>query len=173
MNFRNATPLTLIVTVFSLTLGLCSTHALEPQPLVNLQIGPGVVTGSLVQGSDGNFYGTTALGGPSGRGTVFRVTKAGIVTTLVSDQAHPAAGLTVGNDGLLYGMTESGGAFGFGTVFKMSTNGALTTIATFNGVNGGNPKSGLVLAGDGNFYGASPGGGTNSFGAVFRVTPAG
>ena len=105
---------------------------------------------------------------------MFRVTPGGVLTTLVSDQQNPAAGLVVGNDGLLYGMTSAGGAFGgFGTVFKMSTNGALTTIAVLNGVNGENPQSGLVLAPDGNFYGTSPEGGTNSIGNVFRVTPAG
>jgi uncharacterized repeat protein (TIGR03803 family) len=39
---------------------------------------------SLVQGSDGNFYGTTTYGGASGRGTMFQVTPAGGLTTLVS-----------------------------------------------------------------------------------------
>jgi uncharacterized repeat protein (TIGR03803 family) len=38
----------------------------------------------LVQGSDGNFYGTTTYGGAKGRGTVFQVTPAGVLTTLVS-----------------------------------------------------------------------------------------
>ena len=93
--------------------------ALEPQTLFNFQVSPGTVVGALVQGPDGNFYGTTARGGPAGIGTVFRVTPAGVLTTLVSDQANPAAGLVVGNDGLLYGMTGAGGAFGFGTVFKV------------------------------------------------------
>ena len=129
--------------------------ALEPETLFNFQFGPGTIEGTLVQGPDGNFYGTTARGGPGGSGAVFRVTPAGVLTTLVSDQANPAAGLVVGNDGLLYGMTGAGGAFGFGTVFKLTTSGVLTTFAVLDGVNGGNPQSGLVLAGDGNFYGAS------------------
>jgi uncharacterized repeat protein (TIGR03803 family) len=38
----------------------------------------------LIQGSDGNFYGTTTYGGPGGAGTVFQVTPAGVLTTLVS-----------------------------------------------------------------------------------------
>jgi uncharacterized repeat protein (TIGR03803 family) len=160
--------------VLSMALGLRCARALEAQTLLNFELSPGTATGSLVQGPDGNFYGTTAQGGPRGSGTVFRVTPAGVLTTLVSDQANPAAGLVVGNDGLLYGLTSAGGAFGgFGTVFKMTTNGALTTIAVLNGVNGENPQSGLVLARDGNFYGTSPQGGTNSIGNVFRVTPAG
>ena len=147
--------------------------ALQPETLFNFGLGLDTVTGSLVEGPDGNFYGTTARGGPSRSGTVFRVTPAGALTTLVSDQSNPAAGLVVGNDSLLYGMTAAGGAGGFGTVFKLSTSGVLTNFAVFDGLNGRSPLSGLVLAGDGNFYGASQGGGANGFGAVFRVTPGG
>jgi uncharacterized repeat protein (TIGR03803 family) len=147
--------------------------ALEPQTLVNFQVGPGTVVGALVQGPDGNFYGTTAQGGPAGNGTVFRVTPGGVLTILGSDQAHPAAGLVVGNDGLLYGMTSAGGPILDGTVFKVTTNGVLTNIAVLNGTNGANPQSGLVLAGDGNFYGAARGGGAHGSGTVFRVTPDG
>src|SRR5262249_42951520 len=151
---KTGTAKTLIIplTVLALALNLHSARALELQTLRNFELSPGTVTASLVQGPDGNFYGTTAQGGPKGSGTVFRVTPAGELTTLVSDQANPAAGLIVGNDGLLYGMTSAGGGFGgFGTVFRMTTNGALTTFAVLDGVNGGNPQSGLVLAGDGNF----------------------
>src|SRR6516225_561508 len=112
----------IILTFLSMVLGLHCARALEPQTLLNFELSPGTVTASLVQGPDGNFYGTTAQGGPKGSGTVFRVTPAGELTTLVSDQANPAAGLIVANDGLLYGMTGAGGTFGFGTVFKMTTN---------------------------------------------------
>jgi len=38
----------------------------------------------LVQGTNGNFYGTTEYGGPGGGGTVFEVTTNGALTTLVS-----------------------------------------------------------------------------------------
>src|SRR6185436_10691891 len=164
----------LTILLIALAIDLCSARALEPQTLFNFELSPGIVTASLVEGPDGNFYGTTAQGGPRGSGTVFRVTPAGVLTTLVSDQANPAAGLVVGNDGLLYGMASAGGGFGgFGSVFKMTTNGTLTTFAALNGTNGGNPQAGLVLAPDGNFYGTSPEGGTNAQGNVFRVTPAG
>src|SRR5206468_2790408 len=42
--------------------------------------------GGLVQGTDGNFYGTTALGGASAstNGTVFKITSAGVFTPLFS-----------------------------------------------------------------------------------------
>src|SRR5262245_52496735 len=148
-----------------------SALGLEPQTLVNFQVSQGTVSGNLVEGPDGNFYGTTQHGGPKGTGTAFRVTPSGVLTTLVSDQANPATGLIVGNDGLLYGMVGNGGAFGFGTVFKMTTAGVLTSFAVFDGINGGNPQSRLALAPDGNFYGTSPEGGSNSLGAAFRITP--
>ena len=79
------------LTVLSMAFAVSSARALEVQTLLNFELSPGTVTGSLVQGPDGNFYGTTAQGGPRGSGTVFRVTPAGVLTTLVSDQANPAA----------------------------------------------------------------------------------
>src|SRR6185437_8381631 len=77
----------------------------------------------LVQGTDGNFYGTTVLGGgtqptistvgPGGWGTVFRMTPAGMLTTLASfngTNGHsPAGGLVQGDDGDFYGVTTEGG----------------------------------------------------------------
>jgi len=147
--------------------------ALEPQTLVNFSVSPGTVTGNLVEGPDGNFYGTTTHGGPIGSGTIFRVTPSGVLTTLISDQANPAAGLVVGPGGLLYGINGAGGPFGWGAAFRMSTDGVLTNFAVLDGTNGGNPQFGLVAGGDGNFYGVSAEGGNNSLGAVFRITPAG
>jgi uncharacterized repeat protein (TIGR03803 family) len=92
-----------------------------------------------VQGSDGNFYGTTAGGGTSGSylggGTVFRVTPAGVMTTLVSFNGangnSPQAPLIQGSDGNFYGTTTYGGPHGGGTVFRVTTNGVLTTLAAF------------------------------------------
>ena len=80
---------------------------------------------TLVQGSDGNFYGTTYSGGASGKGTVFRVTPSGRLTTLYSftggaDGANPNDGLILANDGNFYGTTSTGGAYGNGTAFKVS-----------------------------------------------------
>ena len=127
---------------FGLLLAFCATvtafaaAAMEPETLFNFQPGLGTVTGTLVQGPDGNFYGTTAQGGPLGSGTIFRVTPAGVLTTLLSNQPNPAPALIVGNDNLLYGMTESGGPSFSGTAFKMTTTGVLTNFALLDGVNG-------------------------------------
>jgi uncharacterized repeat protein (TIGR03803 family) len=79
---------------------------------------------ALVQGNDGNLYGTTVFGG-SGAGTVFKITPQGTLTTI----AHFSGGAGGGNpdygalvqsslDGFFYGTTLNGGVYGGGTVFK-------------------------------------------------------
>ena len=66
----------------------------------------------LVQGTDGNFYGTTSEGGANGYGTVFKITPSGTLTTLhsfdVTDGAYPYAGLVQATDGNFYGTTSRG-----------------------------------------------------------------
>ena len=83
---------------------------------------------TLVQASDGNFYGTTTNGGAyvSGNsgGTVFEVTPSGGEAVLHSfaasgDGDNPIGGLTIGSDGYLYGTTSAGGSNGNGTVFQI------------------------------------------------------
>ena len=89
----------------------------------------------LVQGSDGNLYGTTDGGGAGIGGTVFKMTPAGALTTLVSfngaDGNAPAAPLMRGSDGNFYGTTEYGGPGGGGTVFQVTPAGVLTTLVSF------------------------------------------
>jgi uncharacterized repeat protein (TIGR03803 family) len=144
--------------------------------------------GNLVQATDGNFYGTTELGGADtsdcdgyGFGTVFRITPAGTLTTLHSfsftDGAYPEGGLVQGNDGNFYGITYEGGMRGYGTIFKITPTGALTTLYSFcaqtNCIDGYYPSAGLVQATDGNFYGTTLIGGSADNGTVFRMTPRG
>jgi uncharacterized repeat protein (TIGR03803 family) len=142
----------------------------------------------LVQGNDGNFYGTTSGGGADGElgnGTVFRITPSGTLTTLYSfgntpsDGGEPQAGLVQGSDGNFYGTTVYGGENGLGTVFRISSNGTLTTLHSFNISDGDSPVDGLVQGSDGNFYGTTPtGGNTNlnyglGYGTLFQITPSG
>ena len=83
----------------------------------------------LVQGTDGNFYGTTSEGAsqkcPSGCGTVFEITSAGTFTTLhrfdQTDGEYHYAGLVQGTDGSFYGTTRgNAGSHVYGTVFNLS-----------------------------------------------------
>ena len=131
---------------------------------------------ALVQGSDGNFYGTTSGGGINGYGTVFKMSITGLLTSLYSftganDGGYPRAELVQGNDGSLYGTTTNGGTKNVGTVFQISTNGAYTGLYSFTGGDdGAYPNAGLVQGSDGSFYGTTSSGGTNNSGTVFRLT---
>jgi uncharacterized repeat protein (TIGR03803 family) len=135
----------------------------------------------LVQGTNGNFYGTTEGGGANNVGTVFELTAAGVLTTLHSfdttDGADPFAGLIQAANGDFYGTTYIGGANGEGTVFKITPSGTLSTLYSFcsgSGCpDGANPYDGLVQGTDGNFYGTTYAGGANFYGTVFEITPAG
>src|SRR5262245_16747100 len=117
--------------------------------------------GTLVQGSDGNFYGTTPLGGAHAKGTVFKIDATGNLTTLHSfsgppgDGAVPVGGLVQGSDGNFYGTTASGGTFFQGTVFRITSSGATTMLHSFNSFlgEGAVPVAVLMQVSDGNFYG--------------------
>ena len=131
----------------------------------------------LVQGTDGNFYGTTSEGVEqgctiiNGCGTVFKITPAGALTTLYSFSTgvQPRGALVQAPNGDFYGTTNS-------TVFKITPSGTLTALYTFcsqmNCLDGSSPN-GLILAASGDFYGTTESGGANNFGTVFKLTPSG
>ncbi len=132
----------------------------------------------LIQASDGNLYGTTQYGSSSGSGnpgTVFRVTPAGVVSTVhdftQAEGSYLLAALTEGTDGFLYGTASQGGAYGNGTVFRMTKDGVVTVLHNFTGSDGGDPASKLVLGADGYFYGTTLQGGTTNNGTVYRLDP--
>lgn len=142
----------------------------------------------LVQGTDGNFYGTTSGGGSSkcvgGCGTVFKITSVGKLTTLhefvFTDGAGPEnGGLIEATDGNFYGTTYNGGnptcSGGCGTVFKITPTGVLTTLHRFNSADGSNPNTALVQGSDANLYGTTSGGGSKTCdcGTVFKITVTG
>ena len=137
--------------------------------------------GALVQGPDGNFYGTTAVGGAFHFGTVYKVTPDGVETVLwnfgatAGDGQNPEAGLLLATDGNFYGTTLNGGSAGYGTVFKITPAGAETVLWNFWTVVGdaNNPRAPLIQASDGNFYGTSSHGGAADWGTIFEITPAG
>ncbi len=131
-----------------------------------------------MQGSDGNFYGTTSVGGAEGWGSVFKITSSGTLTTLYSfcsqsncsDGASPLAGLVQASDGNFYGTNQYLGANDQGTVFKITPRSTLSTTYSFMGKNdGGEPSAGLVQGSDGNFYGTTPVAGASGYGTVFRL----
>ena len=135
---------------------------------------------SLVQGSDGNFYGTTSGGGAYNRGTIFKITPEGKLTTLHSSCSAPNCsdgeypnGLIQGKDGNFYGTAILGGDYALGTVFRITPDGTLTTLHSFDGTDGLNPESTLIQGIDGSFYGTTSAYYRNGQGTVFKISPEG
>lgn len=134
--------------------------------------GAGPVASLLESG--GYLYGTTAEGGASGFGTVFKFdTSAGSMLWFASfdgtNGSSPRGGV-VEKGGDFYGTADSGGSSGSGTVFKVTSSGALTKVYDFG--NGQRPFAGLTLGADGLLYGTTREGGANFHGTVFRLDPS-
>lgn len=152
----------------------------------------------LIQGTDGNFYGTTMQGGVftgsgadhRGLGTVFKVTPEGVITILGSfngtNGMYPVGGLVQSADGNFYGATSNGGPgypnnLQFGTLFRLTPSGAITTVVRFTGDNGQDPVGDLIEGNDGNLYGVTQYGGSDfidpyyypGFGTVFKLSTNG
>ena len=147
-------------------------------------------SGSLIQGTDGNFYGTAENGGTSskycpfsdGCGTIFKATADGQVTTVYSfcreaqcaDGDLPNGALVQGTNGSFYGAAAFGGTstyssctYGCGVIFEITSGGRLKTLYNFcaqnNCADGGLPNGSLVLGTNGNLYGTTKVGGANCF----------
>jgi uncharacterized repeat protein (TIGR03803 family) len=124
--------------------------------------------GSLIQGADGNFYGTTR-GGGAGYGVVFKITPTGALTVLHNmsgntDGDTPLVSLVQGTDGNLYGV-NSGVQFNtFGNIFKVSPKGSYSVLYNFDGTTGATPKAAPFQHTNGIIYGDTNRGGTGSQG---------
>ena len=158
--------------------------------------------GRLVEGPDGSLYGATAYGGRTarhaspghggsdpGKGTIFKITPAGELTTLYhfgeaeDDGTRPQGGLTKGSDGSLYGTTVEGkGAYARGTIFKFTPPAEYSVVLAFKVPtdDGNGPSGPLTLGRDGNLYGTTTKGGNfrdrgewPGNGTVFRFSSAG
>lgn len=170
---RKILPVALLAAVTSI-----AAHAQTFTVLVNFT-GPNGASPSyesLVQGVDGNFYGTTDHGGPSLLGTVFAMTPQGQVKTLYTfDETGgelPLAGLMVAPDGTLYGTTTWAGDTNSGTIFSITPSGTETTLASFSGTDGAYPWAALIEGFDGMLYGTAIQGGDGGAGVIYQVTPA-
>jgi uncharacterized repeat protein (TIGR03803 family) len=121
----------------------------------------------MIQGTDGNLYGTTSEGGFSNFGTVFKITLDGILTTLHSfagsDGQAPVSSLIQATDGELYGTAGAGGyrqsicshLGGCGILFEITPSGTFGSLHFFNLTAGSGPDGGLVQGTNGNFFGTT------------------
>jgi len=151
----------------------------------------GQFPGSLIQGADGNFYGTTQGGGANDAGVAFKVTPSGkytvlysfcaVYTTVCTDGSTPGQ-LVQGTDGNFYGVagggtnTYGGGNQG-GIIFQLTPAGKFTLLHSFcsqtNCDDGGLPSSALLQASDGYFYGTAGSGGANGGGVAYKISTGG
>ena len=141
----------------------------------------------------GNLYGTTALGGTGGGGTVFQlIPQLGggwyervlyAFQNNTQDGNSPYAGLVIDAAGNLYGTTQGGGSGGScqgngcGTVYELSPKAGGSWVETVlhrfqeNGTDGNEPFAGLTFDTTGNLYGTTTLGGANLVGIVFGLSP--
>src|SRR6266404_1284835 len=124
-------------------------------------------TTGLTLGADGNFYGGTATAGANGTGTLFRVTPAGVLTTLhdftATELGFPYGPPVMGKNGTFYGVTH------YGKAWSLTQSGNFKLLPN---PTPGDSRAPLTPASDGNFYGTTINGGTGN-GTVFQMSLAG
>jgi uncharacterized repeat protein (TIGR03803 family) len=119
----------------------------------------------------------TSAGGGQGFGTIFKISAAGRLTTLVlntlSIGGEPVGALVQGTEGDFYGVTTAG----YGQVYRMTSTGVTTQLYVFNaGIHPNDAagfQSGLLLDSAGDLYGTNTFGGPCAYGGIFRITKDG
>ncbi|MEO8763674.1 MAG: choice-of-anchor tandem repeat GloVer-containing protein [Ginsengibacter sp.] len=133
--------------------------------------------GSLVQATNGKFYGMTGFGGSHNMGVFFSFdpSSSAYVNLMDFDSTnglYPSGGLIQATDGKLYGMTSSGGSNFFGNIFSYDpSSSVITTVKSFNYADGANPYGVLLQASDEKLYGTTSEGGINGNGVIFSYDP--
>jgi uncharacterized repeat protein (TIGR03803 family) len=134
--------------------------------------------GSLIQASDGKFYGMTYNGGISNRGVIFSFDPFHSTYTKLKDfdntnGSYPYGSLIQTSDGKLYGMTYQGGSSNQGVIFSFDpTTSTYAKLKDFDGTNGRYPYGSLLQAIDGKLYGMTSEGGSGNYGVIFSYDPA-
>ncbi len=132
--------------------------------------------GTIIQATDGNFYGTTEKGGVNGYGSIYKMTPAGALTIIHSFNEdgfglQPLAGLVQATDGKFYGASASLG--GFGVIFQITSNGTYAVLVSLTNVAGkfpgANPQVSLFQHTTGTLYSDTYGGGSQAAGVVYSL----
>jgi uncharacterized repeat protein (TIGR03803 family) len=135
----------------------------------------GFLYGGMAIDKSGNLYGSTANGGASNAGTVFRLAPDGTLTTLYNftggaDGASPEGDmLLVGKR--LYSTANTGGdpSCQCGVVYEITAKGKEKVLHTFTGDDGSGYSAGLMLK-NGIFYSTVQYGAKLQNGAVYSLT---
>ena len=139
--------------------------------LAGIDMGP---SSSLIQASNGKFYGVTSYGGLHNFGSIVCYDP---ISTVYSKLKHfdyyadggvPVGALIQANDGKLYGMTAGGGTNNYGVIYSYDpNNSAYKKLVDFDGITGWGPYSSLIQASDGKLYGMTNFGGSDGYGVIF------
>lgn len=130
-----------------------------------------LVRDTLVQATDGNFYGSVDS-------SIFRITPKGQVTTIYSlqgDDGNTVVQIMQASDGNLWVLTSDGGPQPArpGEAFAVTLKGSEIATAAFNCASSGCSPTGMMQGSDGNFYGIGAQGGSapgqNPYGTVFKI----
>lgn len=134
--------------------------------------------GGVIEGIDGVLYGTSAFGGSSNLGTIYKINRDGTGFGLLhqftggsADGQSPYSSLLRGSDGFFYGTTPYGGRTNFGVVFRLRAGGGgFQILHSFTGEPEGKyPFARLIEGSNGVLYGTTTFGGTSNLGTVFRI----
>ena len=137
----------------------------------------------LVQGANGELYGTDSFGGgTSDIGSVFAIDLQGSETilhdfsTTGADAKYTESTLTLAGNGNYYGVTQQGGAYNGGAIYSIAPGGAYSVVYSFPAYTAGGPLSApygnLVVGSNGDLYGIATAAGSNNTGGVFEFHPA-
>jgi uncharacterized repeat protein (TIGR03803 family) len=152
-------------------------YTFEPNPDGAFLDGESPYT-NLIQGSNGDFYGTTEEGGSANEGTIFQLTAGGKETVLYSfpnqtDGAYPSLPLAQGPNGILYGAATdcAGGGCSQAGLFDITTKGVYKNLYLYPLVcsNCGQPEAPLLLSTNGTFYSTTEQGGIG-VGSFYSLT---
>src|SRR5258708_2291790 len=166
-------------TLATLCLAVCA-QAQTVTILANFNGENGYSPNAVVQGTDGNFYGTALSGGALGDGDVFRATPTGEITaiysfscTVTSCYVNEPFSMILGSDGSLYGVSLYGGkGSGSGTIYRVTLAGEFSGVYAFNYKDGENPNS-IAQSADGNLFGTAANGGQFGHGTFYQVSTTG
>jgi uncharacterized repeat protein (TIGR03803 family) len=142
--------------------------------------------GALLLDRTGNLYGTTGVGGATGNGTVYKLTrqahghwKEHILYSFTGGATgiEPGGGVVMDKGGNLYGTTIAGGSPNCecGLVYKLSPGIGgkwnFKVLHTFVGSDGAQPAANLIQDDKGNLYGTTITGGAGGNGVAFELIP--